>query len=503
MSHKEILLVVSSIANEKEVDEELIFQALEQALAMATAKKYGEEEVQVRVSVNRHTGDYETFRVYQIVSEDDFETPEYQIKLEQALKKDPKAVLGGVIEEPMESIEFGRIAAQTAKQVIVQKVREAEREKVIHAFESRVGQLVNGTVKRVTRDLIIVDLGNHAEGILPKEEMIPREMYRNSDRIRCYLKEIRRDARGPQIILSRADGGMLKALFTVEVPEISEDVIQIKSVARDPGSRAKIAVKTNDGRIDPVGACVGMRGARVQAVSEELSGERVDIVLWDDNPAQFVINAMSPAEVVSIVIDEDTHSMQVAVKTEQLSQAIGKGGQNVRLATALTGWNLKILSIDEAQAQQENETKKVISIFMAALEVDEEFAAALVAEGFSSLEEIAYVPTEEIKQIEGLDDEELIEELRNRAKNALLTQALTGRTVGAQPAPDLLAMEGMTQELAQELASRGVITMEDLAEQAVDDLIDMEGMTPEKASKLIMTARAPWFAQDNQDGQGQ
>ncbi len=496
MSHKEILLVVSSVANEKDVEEEVIFQALEQALAMATCKKKS-EEIQVRVAVNRQTGDYDTFRIYEVLPEEDIEFPEYQITLEEAIKKNPKAILGGMVEEPMESIEFGRIAAQTAKQVIVQKVREAEREKIIQAFESRVGQLINGTIKRVTRDLIIVDLGNHAEGLLPKEDMIPREMYRNSDRIRCCLKEIRRDARGPQIILSRADAGMLKALFTLEVPEIAEEVIQIKSVARDPGSRAKIAVKTNDGRIDPVGACVGMRGARVQAVSEELSGERVDVVLWDDNPAQFVINAMAPAEVVSIVIDEDTHSMQVAVKTEQLSQAIGKGGQNVRLAIALTGWHLKILSTDEAQAKHQSEAKKVIGIFVAALEIDEELAATLVSEGFSSLEEVAYVPTEEMMEIEGLD-EDLIEELRNRAKNALLTQALTGRTVGIQPAADLLAVEGMTEELAKELASRGIITMEDLAEQAVDDLVVIPGITPEKASSLIMTARAPWFAQERQ-----
>ena len=495
MNHKEILVVVNAVANEKDVDEEIIFQALEQALAMATRKKKS-DEIDVRVSVNRQTGEYDTFRIYHVLPEEDIENPGYELTLEQAQEKNPKAVLGGTIEEPMDSIEFGRIAAQTAKQVIVQKVREAEREKVIKAFESRVGELINGSIKRVTRDLIIVDLGSHAEGLLPKEEMIPREMYRNSDRIRCYLKEIHRDIRGPQIILSRSDAGMLKALFALEVPEISEEVIEIKSVARDPGSRAKIAVKTNDGRIDPVGACVGMRGARVQAISEELSGERVDIVLWDDNPAQFVINAMSPAEVVSIVIDEDSHSMQVAVKTEQLSQAIGKGGQNVRLAMALTGWHLKILSIEDAETQHKTEAKKLISLFVAALEIDEDLASLLASEGFSSLEEVAYVPAEEMMQIEGLD-EEIIEELRTRAKNALLTQALTGRTVGIQPAEDLVKMAGMTDDLAKDLASRGIITMDDLAEQAVDDLLVISGMTPERASSLIMTARAPWFANEN------
>ena len=496
MSQKEILLVVNSVANEKDVDQALIFEALEEALAMATRKKNGEDEIDVRVAIDRETGAYETFRLYHVMDASEIEFPGYQITVEAAKKKDKNAVIGSVIEEPMDSIEFGRIAAQTAKQVIVQKVREAEREKIIKAFEDRVGHLVTGTVKRVTREFILVDLGNYAEGLLPREEMMPREVYRNNDRIRCYLKEIRRDIRGPQIILSRSDSGMLRALFMLEVPEISEEVIEIKSVARDPGSRAKIAVKTNDGRIDPVGACVGIRGARVQVITEELSGERIDIVLWDDNPAQFVINAMSPAEVASIVIDEDTHSMQLAVKAEQLSQAIGKGGQNVRLAIALTGWNLKILSTEEAQQKQESEQKKILGLFIGGLEIDDELAQVLVSEGFSSLEEIAYVPLDEMLQIEGLD-EELIEELRRRAKNALLTQALTGRVVGAQPAEDLLTMAGMTESLAKELASRSIITMEDLAEQAVDDLLDIPEMTKEKASELIMTARAPWFESDS------
>lgn len=502
MSNKEILLVVNSVANEKDVQEEVIFQALEQALAMATRKKKS-DEIDVRVEVNRQTGDYETFRLFHVLAEEDpeyLDNPGFELTLKQAQEKNPKAKIGDILEEPMESIEFGRIAAQTAKQVIVQKVREAEREKIIQAFEKQVGYLVNGNVKRATREFVIVDLGNHAEGLLPKEEMIPREMYRNNDRIRCYLKEIRRDIRGPQIILSRADAGMLKALLTIEVPEIAEEVIEIKSVSRDPGSRAKVAVKTNDGRIDPVGACVGMRGARVQLISEEISGERIDIVSYDDNPAQFVINAMAPAEVVSIVIDEDSHSMQVAVKTDQLSQAIGRNGQNVRLASSLTGWHLKILSMEDAQAQQMTEAKKLLNLFMGALEVDEDFANLLISEGFSSLEEVAYVPTEEMMEIEGLD-EELIEELRTRAKNALLTQALTGRTVGVAPADDLLNMAGMDEALAKDLASRGVITMDDLAEQAVDDLLVIEGMTKERASELIMTARAPWFASENKNSE--
>lgn len=497
MSSKEILLVVNSVANEKDMPEEIIFEALEQALAMATRKKH-ELDIDARVEVDRETGDYSTFRVWHVMQEDEIENPDAELTLEQAKKMNADAQIGENIEEPIDSIEFGRIAAQTAKQVIVQRVREAERERVLKAFEEKVGTLVSGQVKRATRDFIIVDLGKHADGLLPREEMIPREMYRTNDRIRCFLKEIRRDARGAQIILSRADGGMLAELFKIEVPEIAEELIEIKSTARDPGSRAKIAVKTNDGRIDPVGACVGMRGARVQSISEELSGERVDIVLWDDNPAQFVINAMSPAEIQSIVLDEDTESMQLAVSDEQLSQAIGRSGQNIRLASKLTGWQLKVMGESEAAEAQQKEIDRLVSIFKASLEIEDDFAMLLVDEGFTSLEEIAYVPTEEMLQIEGLD-EDLIDELRERAKNALLTQALTGKTVGAKPADDLLNMEGMDEELANELASRGIITMEDLAEQAVDDITVIESIDDKKAADLIMTARAPWFEEDAAD----
>lgn len=491
---KEILLVVNAVANEKDVDVGLIFEAMEQALAMATRKKHA-DDIDARVSVDRETGEYDTFRVWTVMSDEEFENPEAEYTLEQAQEIDKDLNIGDTVEEPMESISFGRIAAQTAKQVIVQKVREAEREKVLAEFEERIGTLVNGSVKRATREFIIVDLGGHAEGFMPRDEMIPRESFRMNDRIRCFLKGIERDGRSPQIIVSRADAGMLEELFRIEVPEIAEELIEIKAIARDQGSRAKIAVKTNDGRIDPVGACVGMRGARVQAISEELGGERIDVLTWDDNPAQFVINAMSPAEVVSIMVDEDNQSMQVAVDESQLSQAIGKGGQNIRLATQLTGWKLNVMSQQEAEEAQNAEAQKLIDLFVANLEIDAEFSEVLIEEGFSSLEEIAYVPMEEMLQIDGLD-EETIEELRERAKNALLTQALTGKSAGVKPADDLLNMDGMDEELANELASRGIITMDDLAEQAIDDLLVIKGMEEKRAGELIMTARAPWFAED-------
>lgn len=495
---KEILMVVNAVANEKDIDIETIFGAMEQALAMATRKKHT-GHIDARVSVDRKTGEYETFRVWHVVEDEEFENEDAEYTLEQAKAINPELEIGDSVEEQIESIGFGRIAAQTAKQVMVQKVREAEREKMMEAFEEKVGELVNGTVKRATREFVIVDLGNNAEGFMPREELLPRETFRMNDRIRCYLKEIQRDGRGPQLLVSRADSGMLRELFRLEVPEIAEEVIEIKSVAREPGNRAKIAVKTNDGRIDPVGACVGMRGARVQAISEELNGERIDVVPWDDNPAQFVINAMSPAEVVSIVIDEDTETMQVAVDKDQLSQAIGKNGQNIKLAAALTGWKLNVMSQQDAEELQGKEAQKVIDLFTANLEIDEEFAGVLIDEGFTTLEEIAYVPTEEMLQIEGLD-EDTVESLRERAKNALLSQALTGKVVGVKPAEDLLNMDGMTEALANELASRSIVTMEDLAEQSIDDLLVIDDMNEKQAGELIMTARAPWFADENGNG---
>ncbi|MEZ5552215.1 MAG: transcription termination factor NusA [Pseudomonadales bacterium] len=504
---KEILLVVDSVSHEKGVPKDVIFDAIEVALATATKKRYG-ESAEFRVAIDRETGEYETFRVWHICdpdavveSEDEEEkqewNPDAQYTLEEAQAKDPAAQLGGVIEEAVDSVEFGRIAAQTAKQVIVQKVREAERAMVVEAYLPRVGELVGGTVKKLGRDSVIVDLGNNAEGLLTREHLIPRETFRIGDRLRALLLEIRPDNRGPQLILTRTSPKMLVELFKIEVPEIAEDVIEIKGAARDPGSRAKIAVKTNDGRIDPVGACVGMRGSRVQAVSGELAGERIDIVLWDENPAQLTVNAMAPAEVASIILDEDVHAMDIAVSEDNLAQAIGRGGQNVRLASELTGWKLNIMTEEDAVKKQEEEAGKFITDFMEALSVDEDVAVVLVEEGFTTLEEIAYVPIEEMTAIEGFD-EEIVEELRTRARDALLTKAIaTEEALGEhQPADDLLNMEGMDRRLAFHLASQGVVSMEDLAELAVAELQELvEELDEEAAAALIMTARAPWFAE--------
>ena len=492
---KEILLVADTVSNEKGVDKDVIFQAVELALATATKKRFPSDDVDVRVSIDRHNGDYETFRRWFVVADEDFEFPGRHLTLDEAQEIDPKLQIGDIYEEPIESIDFGRIAAQTAKQVIVQKVREAERQQVIEAFLDRIGELVNGTVKKVTRDSIIMDLGNNAEALLSREEMIPRETVRVGERVRAVLWGVNKENRGPQLFVSRSRPQMLIELFKIEVPEIGEDLIEIKGAARDPGARAKIAVKTHDQRIDPVGACVGMRGARVQAVSNELGGERIDIVLWDDNPAQFVINAMSPADVVSIVVDEDKHSMDIAVEEEQLAQAIGKGGQNIRLASELTGWDLNVMTVAQAQEKQQQESGTFIELFMNELDVDEDIAAVLVEEGFTSIEEVAYVPRDEMLGIEGFD-EDIVEELRRRAKDALLTRALVSeeKLEGEQaPAEDLLNMDGMDKTTAYALAKKGIVTMDDLAEQAVDDILDVEGVDEERAAQLIMTARAPWF----------
>ncbi|RLA05072.1 MAG: transcription termination/antitermination protein NusA [Gammaproteobacteria bacterium] len=496
MMNKEILLVVDAVSNEKDVDPGIIFEALEAALAMATKKKHG-KDISVRVEIDRETGDYDTFRRWEVVEDtgEALESPLQQIGLEAAnLQEETEMEAGDFVEELIDSIEFGRIAAQTAKQVIVQKVREAERSKVFEAFKDRVGELVTGIVKRSTRDSIILDLGNNAEAVIPREEMMPKESVRPGDRIRGMLFELRPESRGPQLIISRTNPTMLIELFKIEVPEIAEELIDLKGAARDPGSRAKIAVKSNDQRIDPVGACVGMRGSRVQAVSGELGGERIDIVLWDDNPAQFVINAMAPAEVSSIVVDEDSGIMDIAVEDDQLAQAIGRSGQNVRLASELTGWRLNVMSVEEAESKNAEETESLQKVFVRDIDVDEELALVLIQEGFTTVEEIAYIPQSEMMEIEGFD-EELVEELRNRAKNAILTKALASeeKLEKQDPAEDLLNMEGMDKHLAFVLASKGVICMEDLAELAIDDLLDIEDMDEERAGSLIMTARAPWF----------
>ena len=493
---KEILLVAEAVSNEKGVDQGVIFEAIEEALAMATKKRY-DEEADISVVIDRTTGEYETFRRWTVMPDDEMAILGTEFTTEEAAEVDVSLQVGDVHQEQVENIGFGRIAAQTAKQVIVQKVREAERAKVIEQYEGYVGQLINGTVKKVTRDNIIVDLGNNAEGLLPKSNLVGREIFRMGDRIRAILEEICPENRGPQLVLNRVSTDMLVELFKIEVPEISEEVIEIKGAARDPGSRAKIAVKTNDGRIDPVGACVGMRGARVQAVSGELNNERVDIILWDENPAQLVINAMSPAEVESIVVDEDAKAMDVAVSDDDLAQAIGRSGQNVRLAAELTGWRINVMGTDEWNDKQDQESGQIIDVFMDAMDVDEDLAQLLVEEGFASLEEVAYVPLEEMLKIEGFD-EDICDELRSRAKDILLTRAIASEEQldVREPAKDLLEMDGMDKHLAFVLASRGIVTMEDLAEKAVDELLDLEELNADRAGQLIMTARAPWFADE-------
>ena len=495
--NKEILLVVDAVSNEKAVPREKIFQALETALATATKKKY-EGDIDVRVAIDRKTGDFDTFRRWQTVEGDGvMQNPYREISLDAARFDDPSNQLGDFIEEQIDSITIDRITTQTAKQVIVQKVREAERAQVVEQFRDQEGTIVTGVVKKVTRDSVIIDLGSNAEGVIYREDMLPRESFRNGDRVKGLLAAVKPEARGSQLFISRTHPDFLKELFRIEVPEIGEEIIEIKGAARDPGSRAKIAVKTNDRRIDPVGACVGMRGARVQAVSGELAGERIDIVLWDDNPAQFVINAMAPADVASLVVDEDNHTMDIAVISSNLAQAIGRNGQNVRLASQLSGWELNVMTVEDMQTKHQAEKDRILTLFTQALDIDDDFAELLVDEGFSTVEEIAYVPLSELQRIEDLDDEQ-IEQLRDRAKQALSTQALAKEETlaGAKPADDLLALEGMTQDLAYELAARGIPTLEDLAEQGIDDLSGIPGMTEQKAGELIMAARnICWFGE--------
>jgi N utilization substance protein A len=500
--NKEMLMVIETVSNEKGVEIDIIFDAMEAALASATKKRYG-EDVEVRTSIDRETGDYDSFRQWTVFADDsdELEFPERELRMIDAVDVDPDATPGGIVEEPIESVEFGRIAAQTAKQVIVQKVREAERLKVVEEFEERVGELLGGIVKRVDRNGIFIDLGSNAEGFIPREAMIPREPVRPQDRLKSLLYEVRSEMRGPQLFLNRTSPQFLIELFKIEVPEVGQGLIEILGAARDPGLRAKIAVKSNDARIDPVGACVGMRGSRVQAVSNELAGERVDIILWDENPAQFVINAMSPADVTSIVADEELHSMDIAVEEDKLSQAIGRGGQNIRLASELSGWELNVMTEADAEEKSEEEAKELLEAFKEHLDVDEEVALILVQEGFSTIEEIAYVPTSELVGIEEFDDT-IVEELRSRARDVLLIRAISSeeKIDEAEPAEDLLSLDGMDRALAFVLASRGVVTREDLAEQAVDELADIEDLDEERAAALIMAARAHWFENEEQAG---
>jgi len=493
--NKDILLVVESMSNERGVSEDLIFEAIEAALASVTARRYEEEDTWLRVAIDRKTGDYETFRCWTVIA--DGEEKEFsgkELLLTEAKAHNPNIEVGDVLEEKVESVDFGRIAAQQAKQVIVWKVREALRDKIVKQYRQRLHSLTNGVVKRVTRDGLSIDMGENAEAFLARDQMIPREAFRVNDRVRCYLAEVSEDKRGPQLCVSRTRPEFLIELFKIEVPEIGEEVIEIKAAARDPGSRAKIAVKTNDGRIDPIGACVGMRGARVQAVSNELGGERIDIVLWDDNPAQLVINAMAPAEVTSIVVDEESHSMDIAVAEDQLSQAIGRGGQNIRLASELTGWTLNVMTQNDMTSKSEKEGLQIKELFVEKLDVDAEIAEVLVNEGFTTLEEVAYVPLEELLQIQEFD-EEIVNELQSRASDILLTQEIASEEQKNHQAPaaDLLELDGMSTELAHQLASNGVVTREDLAEQSVDELNEMMEIDPDVAAKLIMAARAHWF----------
>ncbi|WP_163930283.1 transcription termination factor NusA [Paraferrimonas sp. SM1919] len=498
--NKEILLVAEAVSNEKGLPREKIFEALEIALATAKKKKHEAEteaQIDVRVEIDQKTGDFVTFRRWEVVEYVDglVEFPTRQIGLEAAQFDDPEIQLGDFIEEEVESVHFDRITTQLAKQVIVQKVREAERAQIVEQFIDKEGELVTGVVKKSTRDNIIVDLGNNADAVLYRDEMLPRENVRPGDRIRALLFAVKPEARGAQLFLSRAKPEVLIELFRIEVPEIGEEMIEIMGAARDPGSRAKIAVKTNDRRIDPVGACVGMRGARVQAVTGELGGERIDIVLWDDNPAQYVMNAMAPADVAQIIVDEDSQTMDIAVEADSLAQAIGRNGQNVRLASQLTGWTLNVMTTEEMNAKHQEENAQLIKVLVDGLDIDEDFASLLVEEGFTSLQEVAYVPVSELLEIEGLD-EDTVEELRKRAKDALTIQAIAEEEAldGAEPSEELLNLEGITQHLGFVLASRGVVTLEDLAEQGVDDLSDIEELTDEQAGELIMAARnICWF----------
>ena len=488
---REILLLVDALSREKSVDKEIVFESLEAALASATRKRLP-DEADVRVSIDRNTGEYESFRRWEVMDDETFETPDMHIKLEEAQKRNPDIQLGEFIEEPLESIDFGRIGAQAAKQVIFQKIRDAEREQVLSDFLERKEHLVSGTVKRLERGSAIIEFGK-IEALLPRDQMIPKENMRIGDRVKAHLLRVDRSARGPQVILSRTSNELLVKLFELEVPEIEEKLLEIVSAARDPGSRAKIAVLSHDPRIDPIGTCVGMRGSRVQGVTNELAGERVDIILWSEDPATYVINALAPAEVSSIVVDEEKHSMDVVVEEENLAQAIGRGGQNVRLASELTGWELNIMTVELSNEKHAEEFAETRLMFMEKLDVDEEVADILVHEGFNTLEEVAYVPLEEMLEIESFD-EATVNELRSRARNALLTAAIASEEKVEHGIEDLLKLEGMDEQTARTLAAKGVTTQEQLADLDADELVELSGMDSERANTLIMAARAPWFA---------
>jgi N utilization substance protein A len=488
---RELLMLVDALAREKNVEKDIVFAALELALASATKKRF-KDDVDVRVEIDRETGEYKSFRRWQIVVDEEHELPAQQIALTDAIEQKLEKQVGDYVEEPLEPVEFGRIGAQTAKQVILQKIRDAEREQILNDFLQREEFIVTGAIKRMERGNAIIESGR-IEAALPKDQMIPKENLRIGDRVRAFLLKVDRNNRGPQLILSRTVPEFLVKLFELEVPEIEEGLLEIKAAARDPGSRAKIAVKSNDQRIDPIGTCVGMRGSRVQAVTAELAGERVDIILWSPDPAQFVINALAPAEVSKITVDEESHSMDVVVDEENLAQAIGRNGQNVRLASELTQWELNIMTEEESQKKNDEEGTAVRKVFMERLDVDEEVANILIQEGFTTLEEVAYVPLNEMLEIESFD-EDTVNELRSRARNALLVEAIASEEHVENVASDLLTLDGMDNETARVLAAKGVTTQEELADLAVDDLVELTGIDAERAKQLIMTARAPWFA---------
>ena len=493
--NRDLLQLVDALSREKNVPKEIVFQALESALASATKKRFPKEEIDARVSIDRESGDYDSFRRWTVVPDEEHEEPAHQLAITDALERDPELKIGDVVEEPLEPVEFGRIGAQAAKQVILQKIRDAEREQILSDFLERQDNLLTGTVKRIERGNVIVESGR-IEGMIPRDQLIPKEMLRVGDRIRAYVMKIDRTAKGPQLVLSRVSPEFLVRLFELEVPEIEEGLIEIRAAARDPGIRAKIAVKSNDPRLDPQGTCIGMRGSRVTAVTNELAGERVDIVLWSDDPAKLVVNALAPAEVQSIVVDEERHSMDVVVDEENLAIAIGRSGQNVRLASEMTGWEINLMSVEESQQKQEAESTRLRTLFMEKLDVDEDIADILIGEGFTSLEEVAYVPMAEMLEIEAFD-EDTVNELRSRARNALLTEAIVREESVEHVEEALLNLEGMDTEIASTLAAKGITTRDALADLAVDELVELTGMAEGRAHELIMKARAHWFETEN------
>ena len=491
---REVLLLVDALAREKNVAREIVFEALESALASATKKRFI-EETDVRVQIDRESGEYFAFRRWQVVPDGELEDHDLQIIQSEAEKKEPGIALEEFVEEDLEPAELGRIGAQAAKQVILQRIRDAEREQIISDFLQRDEPVLAGTVKRIDREGAIIESGK-VEARLPRDAMIPKENLRSGDRVRAYVSEVNREGRGPQLFLSRTAPEFIQYLFAIEVPEIEQGLLEIKAAARDAGVRAKIAVVSHDRRIDPIGTCVGVRGSRVQSVTGELAGERVDIVLWSEDPAQFVIGALAPANVSSIVVDEEKQAMDVVVDEDNLALAIGTGGRNVRLASELTGWQINIMTAEESAAKSEEEQAEIMRLFVEKLDVDEDVAEILVGEGFTNLEEVAYVPVNELQEIEAFD-EDTVEELRTRARNSLLTDAIATEEKLGETNEDLLDLEGMDKALAATLADNEVRDREALAELAVDELVEFTGIDEANASKLIMAARAHWF--ENED----